>query len=386
MSNIFSFTGKIVLGKDSDKFHPIDRRDYKSGWTTTAVKFNCVSGTNRILCVAQGGKWKKDEKNAIQTLSKSVTDANGKVTRGQTIQIPWEKRFDEEQIDKVAAFRRFTCDTGDVAMRYKLQNLITAFEKQNATEEMIEEVGIDNLADAKEALEKSLAKKKVFLSEWDFAEYVAKVAESAKFKDKLFHISGNYDISYNADSQKFYTTYHVTRVILAADDAVPAAELRVDFFFDENVWSDIRHEETGKYYLNGWTAYYDNTLKKNGFLPLSVAMKEDDEEKIGRLKEKFDCDEKIKEIGLILKVINGAEIVEVTMDMLDEETKADIEHGLLDFEDVKRELGGRVVGERISELRYVKLNPKKNVPQDTMYTIDDMHEARADIFDEDDDL
>mgnify|MGYP003491974209 CR=1 FL=1 len=115
-------------------------------------------------------------------------------------------------------------------------------------------------------------------------------------------------------------------------------------------------------------------------------MKEDDEEKINRLKEKFACDEKIKEIGLILKVINGAEIVEVTMDMLDEESKADIEHGLLDFEDVKRELGGRVIGERISELRYVKLNPKKNVPQDTMYAIDDMHEARADIFDEEDDL
>lgn len=386
MANLFNFTGKIALGKDSDKFHPIDRQVYKSGWTTTAVRFNCVSGTNRVLCTVQGGKWNKDEKNVIQTLSKSATDANGKTTRGKTITIPWEKRFDAEQIDKVAGFRKFTCDTGDIAMRYKVQNLITAFEKNNATDEAMEEIGIYNLNDAKAALEKSLVKKKVFLSEWDFAEYVAKVAESDKFKDKLFHISGNYDISYNADKNRYYVNYRVTRVVLASEDSVPATELRVDLFFDENVWDDSRYEETGRCYLNGWTSYYDNSLKKNGFMPLSVAIKESDEEKLEYLKEKFSGDEKIKEIGLILKVINGAEIVEVTMDMLDEATKKDIKYGLLDFEDVKRELGGRVVGDRISELRYTKLNPKKNVPQDTLYSADDMHEARANIFDEEDDL
>jgi len=387
MANIFNFTGKIVLGKDSEKFHPIDKQTFKSGWTMTTVRFNCVSGTNRVLCTAQGGKWSKDEKNTIQTLSKSTTDANGKVSKGKTITIPWEKRFDAEQIDKVAGFRKFTCDTGDVAMRYKVQNLITAFEKNNATDEAMEEIGIYNLNDAKAALEKSLAKKKVFLSEWDFAEYVAKVAASDKFKDKLFHISGNYDISYNADKNRYYTNYRVTRVILASEDSVPETELRADLFFDENVWDDSRYEETGRCFLNGWTSYYDNSLKKNGFMPLSVAIKENDEKKLERLKEKFSGDEKIKEIGLILKVINGAEIVEVTMDMLDEATREDIECGLLDFEDVKRELGGRVVGDRISELRFTKLNPKKNVPQDTLYSADDMHEARANIFDsEEDDL
>ena len=83
--------------------------------------------------------------------------------------------------------------------------------------------------------------------------------------------------------------------------------------------------------------------------------------------------------------------------MLDDETREDIECGLLDFEDVKRELGGRAIGDRISELRFTELTPKKNVAQDTMYTVEDMHPARedaveeenedvvADIFDDDED-
>lgn len=393
MADVFSFVGKIALGKDSEKFHPIDRREYGSGWMNTTVKFNCISGTNRILCTTQGGKWKDDNKNVIKTFSKSTTDASGKVTKGDKIDIPWAKRFDEDQIDKVAGFRRFVCDTGDTRMRYKLQDVID--KKVEIDEELIE-VGIDSIDAAKVALEKSNAKRKIFLSEWDFAEHMAKVAASDKFKDKLFRISGNYDVAYNADKDRFYTTYHVNRVVLVPDDAELSTELKIDFYFGEDAWDDSRYEETGKCHVNGWASYYDSNLSKNGFMPMSVAVKEN-EKKAAALQRKFNADDEIKQIGLTLKVIDGAEIVEITMDMLDDETREDIECGLVDFEEVKRSLGGRAVGDRISELRFVELTPKKNVAQDTVYTLDDMHAAKVevteeteeenfDLFDEDDDL
>lgn len=389
---VFNFCGKISLPKQTEKFNPVDKRDFNSGWTNTTVKFNCLSGTNRVLCVAQGGKWQNDKKNVIKTFGKTTTDENGKVTKGEKIEIPWAKRFDEEQINKVAGFKKFICDTGDTKMRYKLQDLVDAFKNGTVTDEMMEQVGIDNLDDAKEALEKSIAKKRTFLSEWDFAEHIAKVAASDKFKNKLFYISGDYDVQYNEEKKQFYTNYHVNRVVLAPDDAEPVTTLKVDFYFGEDAWNDDGYEETGKCYINGWTNYYDSNVKKTGFKPIVVAVKED-EKKAKALKRKFNVEDGIKQIGLTLSVIDGADRQEITMEMLDDETREDIEAGLLDFESVKREMGGNVVGDRISELRFVELTPKKNTVQDTVYTMEDMGPAKEsvesaediveDIFDED---
>lgn len=382
MAANFNFMGKIALGKDSEKFHPIERKEFSSGWMNTTVRFNCVSGTNRILCMTQGGKWKDDKKNVVKTFGKSTTDANGNVTKGTAIEIPWAKRFDQDQIDKVAGFKKFVVDTGDYKMRYKLQDLVEAFKNGTVTDEKIEELGIDNLDDAVAALEKSQAKRKEFVSEWDFAEYMIKVAQSDKMKNKLFNISGSYEVSYNADKDRFYTNYHVNRVTLAAEDAEPKTEMKIDFYYGEGAWDDSTYDETGKVLVNGWIDYYDSNLKKPGFKPMVIVVREDDDKKRKGFKRKFVCDEEIKQIGLTLSVIEGAEVIELTMDMLDEETREDIECGLLDFEDVKRELGGRMIGDRVSELRFVELTAKKNKPQDTVYSVDDMHPAREDVIED----
>ena len=382
MANNFQFIGKIALGKDSEKFHPIERKEFSSGWMNTTVKFNCISGTNRVSCITQGGKWKDDKKNVVKTFSKSTTDANGNVTKGVSIEIPWAKRFDENQIDKVAGFKKFIVDTGDYKMRYKLQDLVKAFEKGTVTDEMIAETNIDNLDDAKSALEKSQAKRKEFISEWDFAEYMIKVAQSEKMKDKLFNISGTYEVSYNADKDRFYTNYHVNRVTLAAEGVEPKTEMKVIFYYGEGAWDDSAYDATGKCFVNGWVDYYDSNLKKTGFKPADIVVRENDANVREYLKKKFTCEDEIKEIGLTLSVIEGAEVIEITMDMLDEETREEIELGLLDFEKVKKELGGKTIGDKIRELRFVEFTANKNKPQDTTYNVDDMHPAREEIIED----
>ena len=384
MANLFNFTGKISLPKQTEKFSPVERKDFQSGWTNTTVKFNCISGTNRILCMTQGGKWKEDSKNTVKTFGKSTTDANGKVTKGAPIEIAWAKRFDDEEIAKVAGFKKFVVDTGDYKTRYKLQDLVKALENGSATEEQMHVLDIYTLESARAALDKSQAKRKEFLSEWDFAEYMTKVANADKLKDKLFNISGTYEVSYNAENDRFYTNYHVNRVTLATEDTEPKTEMKVDFFYGEGAWDDSNFEETGRCFVNGWINYYDGNLKKNGFKDVVVVVREENEKKRNALKRKFTCDDGIKQIGLTLSVIEGAEVIELTMDMLDEETREDIECGLLDFEDVKRELGGRAIGDRISELRFAELTPKKNVAQDTLYAAEDMCPAREDAAEEDD--
>ena len=378
----FNFIGKISLPKETEKFKPIDHKEFASSWMSTTVKFNVISGTNRVLCTTQGGKWKDDKKNIVKTFGKSVTDESGKVTKGEKIEISWANRFDESEIAKVAGFKKFIVDTGDYKMRYKLQDLVKAFENGNVTDELMEETGIDNLDDAKVALDKSKAKRKEFISEWDFAEYMIKVAQSEKMKNKLFNVSGNYEISYNADKGRFYENYHVNRVTLASEGTEPKTEMKIDFLFSEDSWDDNSYEETGKVLVNGWISYYDSNLKKAGFKDMVVVIREEDEKKRNALKRKFTVEDGIKQIGLTLSVIEGAEVIELTMDMLDEETREDIECGLLDWEDVKRELGGRAIGDRISEIRFAELTPKKNVAQDTMYTVEDMHPAREDVVED----
>lgn len=374
----FNFCGKIALGKETEKFKPIERKTYDpSRWMNTTVKFNCISDTNRVLCTAQGGKWENDSKNVVKTFSKSVKDENGNVTKGTNIEIPWNKRFDEDQIAKVAGFRKFVVDTGDTRMRYKLQDLVAAFKDGKETDEMMEEVGIHDLATAEAALVKSKAKRREFLSQWDFAEYLTKVCTSEKLKDKKFYISGTYDVQYNPVNDKFYTSYNVNRVVMAPDDAEPSTKMEMDFFFGENAFDDSVYEETGKCFINGWISYYDGNkdVRKNGFKPVTITVREE-EKKVKGLRRKFDIEEGIKTIGLTLKVIEGAERKEITMDDLDEETREDIECGLVDFEEVVKALGGNVFGDRISELRYVELMAGKNKVQDTVYTAEDMHPAR----------
>lgn len=380
MADVFKFCGKIALGKDSEKFHPIDRREFKTGWTNTTVRFNCISGTNRIPCMTQGGKWKDDNRNTIITLSKTIANADGTVTRGSKLEIPWSKRFDADQIDKVAGFKKFICDTGDTKMRYKLQDIVDG--KMEISDELIQD-GLDTMDAIKVALEKSKAKKKVFLSEWDFAEYVTKIAASDKFKDKLFDISGTYDVQYSPDKDRFYTNYHVNKIVLADADATPKTELKIDFYLGDNAFDDSQYEETGKCRVNGWISYYDNSLKKSGFAPMTVTIKKD-EKKVTYLKKKLTVEEGIKQVGLTLNVIEGAEIVEITLDMLDDETREEIELGLIDFEEYKRAMGGNIAGDRVSELRFSKLTPKKEKLQDTVYHTEDMHAARVEVVEESD--
>lgn len=385
MANVFNFIAKISLPKETDKFKPIEKKSFSSGWENSTVKFNAISGTNRVLMMCQGGKWTNDAKNTVKTFSKSTTDANGKVTKGVAIEIPWAKRMDKAEIEKVAGFKKFVVDTGDYKERYKLQDLVKAFENGTVTDEQMAALGIDTLENAKAALEKSQAKKREFISEWDFAEFVAKLVSSDKYRNSLFNISGNYEVAYNADKDRFYTNYHVNRITLAAEDAEPQTQMKVDFYYGEDAWDDSNLEETGKIVVNGYLSYYDSNLKKNGFQNVAIVIREENEKKRNGLKRKFTVEDGIKQIGLTLNVIEGAEVIELTMDMLDDETREDIECGLLDFDDVKRELGGRAIGDRISELRFAELTPKKNIAQDTIYTMDDMHPAKMDVEDEEND-
>lgn len=376
MANQFVFFGKIVSARETEKFKPIDRKKFQSGWTNTTCKFNVISGTNRIMCMAQGGKWIDDSKNVIKTTGQKP-EGGGK---RDTVIIPWDKRFDQEQIDQVAGFRHYVVDLEDREVRKNLRNLVKAFEEETVTDEMIGEYGYNTVDEAKEALEKSNKRRHVFLSAWDFAEYMTKVVASEKIKDKIFKISGNQEIQYS--NGKFYSNYMINRVELATGEE-PNTNMIIDFYFAE----DCIGENDGVGYLNGWSTYYDSGLKKNGFYPISVAIRNEKDLKLA--KKKFSVGEsEIANVGLSVSVIDGADRMDITMEDLDEETREEIEAGWVTFEEVVRAMGGNKLGERVTELRFAGLNPRKNKVEDTTYSAEDMIPAMnvVDSDDEDEDL
>lgn len=381
MANQFVIYGKISPMRETDKFKPIDRKTYESSkWTNTTVRFNVISNTNKIMCMAQGGKWSADSRNVVKTFAREP-DAKGK---RPMIEIPWDKRFDQEEIDKTAGFRHFVVDLDNYKTRNNLSRLVKAFENGEATDEMMNEVGYNTLESAKEALDKSNKRRHVFITEWDFAEYMAKVVVSDKIKGKIFRITGTQEIQYNKG--KFYSNYRVNRVELMPD-AEMSTSMNIDFYFAD----DCVDAENGVAHINGWGTYYDNGLKKSGFYPMCIVSRGGEKE-IKGLKRKLVVGEcEIANIGLTVNIIDGAEILPITYNDLSDEEKADIDDGFITLEEIQKTMNNGKVGDRITELRYAALNPRKRTVESTTYTVENMQPATAntvekdvDIFDDED--
>ena len=381
MLDTFEFYGEIKPIKKTEKFDPITKTEYKSGWCNVTTNFNVVSGFNRVMVQAKGGMWTDPKKNSVKTFSKSTTDANGKVTKGKQITIEWDKRNSQEEIEKVAGFKKFVVDLGNKKMRYALQHIV---ESGAITDEQQMETGCDTVEAAKEAFEKSNNKRKVFIAESDFAEYCAKLVQSDKISGKVFRVTGDYEVQYSADKQKFYTNYHVRRIELMGGDVEQKLLLKTEFYFSADAWDDSNYAENEKVFVNGFVKYYDSSVKDFGFKPMTIVVT-GTEKKVDALKKKFACDDgAIKCINLDLDVVDGAERKEIRLEDLDPEVQEDIEMGILDFETVKREMGDGIAGPRVSELRFAGLGSTKGA-QETAYTEDDMHPAVVKVDDTADD-
>ena len=81
------------------------------------------------------------------------------------------------------------------------------------------------------------------------------------------------------------------------------------------------------------------------------------------------------------------------LEMLSDEQKEDLECGLITMDDIRRDMGGSVYGERIQEYQYLKVGRGySSGRKDTAYTADDMviksitEEVTEDLFDDDDEI
>ena len=374
----FSFIGKIVPVKESEKFKGYTETKYDSGWVNQKLRFNVIAGDNRHFVEINAGKWYDDKKNTtVYTMSKAE---GGK--KSKPIEISWEKRNDPEEINKVAGYKVFTIDTDN-------------YEHRKALEESGDNV----------ALEASKKKRKHFITGVDFCEYARKVVNSEKIQDMMFRICGNIVVNYGSKNDQYYTTYEVTKIYRVADNAEPLSEVNLDFYFMEDAVDSEDYNEKGKAIVSGYSMFYDSMTKKNWFYPVSLVIAGSTDEAgkkrlagFQKMFDKFESDE-VRKVSLVCQKIDGAQRVNIKYEDLPEDVRENIDFGLISLEDAIKDAGGQMYGDAIRELRIEKLGRGSSKGSETtIYTVDNLNDkphleekfeevddSDFDLFAEDDD-
>lgn len=388
----FEMLGKLSIAKETEKFKPYSENVYDSGWKKTSLRFNAVCGDNRHMLQVDAGCW-ADGHGDIYTFSKATVNEDGSKKKGESFTIPFKDRLTSKKLADVAEFKKFVFDTEEPGRRFKLKNMAESIkEGKGVTDEQFAEVGLENESDVAEAYEKSLKKHHEFIYEGDFIDFIKKVIESGKYKDKKFLIRGNGNYSYSEKNERVYESYVPTRIYLAADDAEEYSTANITLLFGSESLDDMSVEEKGKYYVSGWSMEYDSNRKGNIPVPMTITFSADNEKLATALKKKFTVDDdSIKEYGIEVSMLNGAQKTEITEDMLSDEQKEDLELGLITMDDIRKDMGGSVYGDRIQEYQFLKVGRGYTKGRnDTAYTADDMiinsvvDEETGDLFDDDD--
>lgn len=377
MANQISFVGKIRKIKDG-----YSEQEFSGGLVKRRLRFQALCGGSVQWLEVNTFVWKNqktgliDEKKMQVYTLKSVEGAKDEKTI-----VDWANRLNPDIIETVPGYKRFVVDTDTYAHRKEL-------EDANLTEE----------------LEKSKGKRKEFIHESDFIDYLIKVLNNEKSKDMIFRINGTAEYSYGSKKDMYYRSFVPQKIFRVPDDTKQCCTGSMKLYFAEGAVDDTCVDETGDYVINAFVEYYDQNAKMNAFAPIAVKINKDHKMANG-FKKRFSKAEgdEIKELGVGVDFINGAQTVDITMDMLSDEQKEAIEDGMVTFEEIKAELGGTAYGERVTEIRLIGLmKGYSSGVQDTMYTIDDLkkkpikQEPKADnadadidedvnIFDDDDD-
>lgn len=358
MANTFEIVGKLSMSKATEKFSPYETTSFPSGWAKSRLLFNVQSAENRHMLTSEG-MYKEDGTGLVYTFTKGKTDPiTHERIKGENITIPWKDRNKAENIEKVAEFKKFVIDLEKYGRRYKLENAIEKQKEGNLTEEDLKEIGIEE-DKLQEELELSRKRRKEFIAEYDFTEYLNKLISSGKIDKKLFKVSG--DIVHSEYNGKVYKKLVPSRIYLVEDNEPQISTGQITVFFNKDSLDEGSYESTKKYYVNGFVRDYDSQRKENVPVPIQLVIDDsNDDEKVSKvvniIKKQFIVeDESWKEFGVKVKLLDGAQKVEITEDMLNDFQKEMLELEVISMDDIRKEIGGDVYGEKVQEMVIVNV-------------------------------
>lgn len=388
MQNTFDFVGKITPCKATENFKPYGTTQFPgSDWGKKQIKFNVIAGNNRHL-VEVSELVNVTNPGSMKVYTTNRTE-DGKY---ENVQIAFKDRFNEDIVSQVAPFKKFVIDTDLYEHRADLEVAVEKFADGTITDEQIAYLGINGLEACKAALEMSREKKQEYISAYDFIDRINEVVNSADISNMMFRVTGVIEFEYNEAKDIWYRKFNVQRIYRVKPDTEPSSKGTFDFFFGKDAVDNSDFDETKKLHINGYVQQYLNKFKKAFMCPLALTVDGNGEkgEKLAEVwtkKFSFDnSDSDYREIGLTVEILNGAQKVELTEDMLTEDQKENIEFGLCTMEDIIKELGGDVYGDRVTDIVIRGIaKGYSNGAKDTAYTEDDFGKPHNEFDDDDDD-
>jgi hypothetical protein len=314
-NNTFSFVGKISRKKEN----AFVEKKFDSGWLINELNLTMTCGDNIQFLRASGGMW--DEKHASKNEVK--TYKYNKDGKDEPITIKWEDRTNPEITATIANYRTYTVDT-----------------EISADRKIAEESG------DKAAIEASKKKHKIFITAIDFVKWLDKVTSNEKTKDWIWKVTGEVEYSYSKGN--WYRNFVPRRVYHVDPETEQKCIGTMNTFFT----GDCVSEDDNGFYLNTYTQYYDQQCKKNCFTPAPMTIPKTHPKANGfaKLFGKAE-DEEVRELGVNVVYINGAQKVEITEDMLSDEQKELLDMNMITMDDIRKELGNTVYGDKKTETR-----------------------------------
>lgn len=359
MANTFSFVGKISRKKENAFVEKI----FDSGWLINELNLTMTCGDNIQFLRASGGMW--DDKHASKNEVK--TYKYNKDGKDEPITIKWEDRTNPEVTATIANYRTYTVDTE------------TSQDRKTA-----EESG--DVA----AIEASKKKHKIFITAIDFVRWLDKVTSNEKTKDWVWKVTGEVEYSYSKGN--WYRNFVPKRVYHVDPATEPQCVGTIKTFFTDDCVSD----DDDNFYFNTYTQYYDQKCEKNCFAPMPLVVPKSHPKANGfaYIFNKAE-DEEVREFGVNVIYINGSQRVQVTEDMLSDEQKKLLEMNMITMDDIRREIGDTVYGDKKTETRVEAVaRGYTNGSKDTDYVASDLvaiptkdeskaEEVEVDLFNED---
>lgn len=303
----FSFVGTALIPKEKAKrpfykeFEKVDnetKKKKKMRSMTFGVK---ESDTNVAFVEAFDS-----EQSVIYTMD---SDNN-------KIEVDWADRFDEDKINSVASYRRYTVDLGE-----------------------------------------DYGGRRDFITLFDFMEFLN---EHLPEYDGKVMVTGQFVKEWYAKGKQYFDKFHIQNVYAVEDDIKSRLSLSMEIFYNKDCLDKTDFKDNKKIYLNGYIEQYINKDEGKKMIPMQFIFSAAKYDLEGNEKHKALYNYKMQYIDVKtsktmvhipwdLVLVRGAEEAEFNEDMLTARQKEQIELGLKKLEDFKPR--GAILGERVNEYR-----------------------------------
>ena len=374
--NNFNIIGKVVFNREKSCK---DEAVGKNGWMKKSANIGIRTGAgNTVYASCEGGYW--NDKTVKATANLDGVDSNGKPKKKVNLiyhgsmgedgkwvadNIPFEKRFEQESIDKIPYYNRIK-----VA-------IVPILKEEVVNGEIVKQKQVDDNGYV-------VCEEKTFIFAGDAVDYL----KANLKKDMIVRVYGKTEINqYTNKENQLQTRRNKLFTEIRLMD-IPESEFTSsgseEFYFTKGCVDKSEFNKTGKVTIEGYNVYTDKKKRKPvmNIYTMSIAdyIFEDDNGNKEMALARFDYMLKIFTEGLkkdqvyktkfSVKYVNGTEVAEVTEKDLSDDMKMRIQLGLISLEDALKmyQREGMADKENVFETRLLEpngVNPRELIEDAT---------------------